>query len=596
VENAYAYDRHNDGDQKVSYGDETLTFSLHGDNGITGRLGGYQKSAATEERPAEFVPSLVSLAFIRAAVMRSLRFCCVMAVVGLIVGAALYVRGLHDYKASTSLLLTLGPYENIQVAAADNAAMAESRAVAGIAVRDLALQESVGSFLASYTATSVTDRVLTITVAASSSGQAVLRANAVAAAFLKFRAEELRTQPKLVLESLDQQIRQDTATVSSLTAQIGRLDAQPAYADQAILANLRAQLNQADATLSSLDQSVTGLQTSTQPATAAAVNGSVVLDAATLVPRSHIKPLREYTAGGLLIGLILGVGLVAVRALLSDRLRRRDDILRALNAPVRLSVGKVRLNRWLPGRHGLAAARIPDVQRIVTHLGRVVPGGSSNVRSLAVIPVDDLQVPALSLASLAVSCAEQGRHVVVADLCRGAPAARLLGAKNPGVHAVAGQPRLAVAVPERDDMASAGPLDRGLVQDRRSAFTGAVAAACGSADLLLTLATLDPALGGEHLSTWATDAVAVITTGHSSWTRINAVGEMVRLSGTRLVGAVLVGADSADESLGLVGVAQGGRDANGVEQGPISDASGFMGAADQDRDRRRPATGDPRKI
>ena len=28
-------------------------------------------------------------------------------------------------------------------------------------------------------------------------------------------------------------------------------------------------------------------------------------------------------------------------------------------------------------------------------------------------------------------------------------------------------------------------------------------AACGSADLVLTLATLDPALGGDHLAGWA---------------------------------------------------------------------------------------------
>jgi hypothetical protein len=79
-----------------------------------------------------------------------------------------------------------------------------------------------------------------------------------------------------------------------------------------------------------------------------------------------------------------------------------------------------------------------------------------------------------------------------------------------------------------------------------------VATACASANLLLTLTTLDPALGGEHLATWATDAVAVVTAGRSSWTRIQAVGEMVRLSGIRLVSAVLVGADKTDESLGIL--------------------------------------------
>ena len=32
-----------------------------------------------------------------------------------------------------------------------------------------------------------------------------------------------------------------------------------------------------------------------------------------------------------------------------------------------------------------------------------------------------------------------------------------------------------------------------------------------SADLLLTLVTLDPALGGDHLATWATNAVVVVS-------------------------------------------------------------------------------------
>ena len=181
-----------------------------------------------------------------------------------------------------------------------------------------------------------------------------------------------------------------------------------------------------------------------------------------------------------------------------------------------------------------------------------MPGNSRGAAALAVVPVDDLQVPALSLVSLAVSLRGEGKQVVVADLCSGAPAARLLGAKDPGVREVSVQDaRLTVAVPERDDMVPVGPLGRGSAPAQRSSFTEAVAAACASANLLLTLATLDPSLGGEHLATWATDAVAVVTAGRSSWTKIHGVGEMVRLSGTRLVSAVLVGADKTDESLGI---------------------------------------------
>ena len=170
---------------------------------------------------------------------------------------------------------------------------------------------------------------------------------------------------------------------------------------------------------------------------------------------------------------------------------------------------------------------------------------------MAVVPVDDPRVAALSLVSLALSCAQQGQQVVLADLASGSPAARLLGAAERGVNVVSGyDTRLIVAVPEDDDVIlPAGPLGR--VPMQRSPFTEAVATACAQANLVLTLATLDPSVGGEHLASWATDAVAVITAGRSSWTKINAVGEMVRLSGTRLVSAVLVGADNTDESLGV---------------------------------------------
>ena len=39
------------------------------------------------------------------------------------------------------------------------------------------------------------------------------------------------------------------------------------------------------------------------------------------------------------MGLVLGMGIVVIQALVSDRLRRRDDIAQALGAPVKLSVG-----------------------------------------------------------------------------------------------------------------------------------------------------------------------------------------------------------------------------------------------------------------
>lgn len=580
--------------------DQTIIFSLNGDNRLPERLGSYNDFANndfadTGDRPPDFAPNLVSLAFIKAAVRRTARFWCATAVIGLFIGLGLYVTSSHPYQASTSLLLTLGPYESAQTAASDNQAIAESRAVAALAVRKLGLQQSASSFLTTYTVTPATDRVLDITVKAPLGDQALLRAGAVASAFLQFRADELRATQALVLQSLNQQIDQARQNVSSLDGRISQLLGQPTSPkQQSQLSQLRSERSQATTTLTNLGQAVTGDQTNIQPATTTAINGSVVLDAPALLAHSRLKPLVLYTAIGFIAGLALALGIVIIRALTSDRLRQRDDIAYALGGPVKLSVGTVRLSRWLPRRHGLAAARQPDVQRITVHLGRAVPGKTWGTPALSVVPVDDLQVPALCLIALAVSCAEEGKQVVVADLCSGAPAARLLGVKDPGVHQVSvHNANLLVAVPERGDIVPGGPLGRRPEQARSSSFTAAVAAACASADLLLTLITLDPALGSEHLSTWATDAVALVTAGRSSATKITATGEMIRLSGTRLASVVLVGADKIDESLGMLEMLRSDAQAGVIERSPHSSAKNSIVAIDEVRGTQHPATVDP---
>ncbi len=110
---------------------------------------------------------------------------------------------------------------------------------------------------------------------------------------------------------------------------------------------------------------------------------------------------------------------------------------------------------------------------------------------------------------------------------------------------------LTLAVPGRDDLAPAGPLGRMPADAQPSEFAAAVAEACRSAELLLTLVTLDPSVGAEHVPSWATSAVAVVTAGRSSWARLHAAGEMIRLAGLPVTSAVLVGADRTDESLGV---------------------------------------------
>ena len=532
--------------------DQTGIFSLNGNNGLPERLEAFDDYNATENQPgAPLAAGLVSLGFIKAAIRRTALFWCILGAVGLVVGVGVNKEYPAAYKASTSVLITYGPNENPTSAVLDNQAIAQSRTVAALALSKLGLQESVGTFAPTITAAVVTDRVLLIIVSAPSSTAAVSRANAVAAAFLQFRADQMRTAQQLLLKSLGQEVDQARQNVASIKSQISQLSAQPtSSAQQAKLKNLQTELTQAVSQEAIDEQTLQDNKAST--ANLSAVTGSVVLDPAVPLAHSKLKNLLIYAVTGLAVGLALGLGIVIVQAIVSDRLRRRDDVTYALGAPVKLSVGPVKLSRWRPGRRGLAAANGANVRRIAAYLRGAVPAKAGGMTALAVVPVDDPEIAALSLVSLAVSRAQEGRNVVVADLASGAPAARLLHTKAPGVHSVSvHDARLTLAVPDRDDVAPAGPLGRPLAEAERSAFTAAVTNACASADLLFTLVTLDPSLGGEHLATWATSAVVVVTAGRSSWARIHAVGEMVRLGGTSLTSAVLVGSDKTDESLGV---------------------------------------------
>ncbi len=523
---------------------------MHNNDHVPERLWAYDDYTEFDERPADSSTGLASLGFFRAALRRRKRFWCGTAVAGMVIGLGMAARLPTVYQASTSLLVTPMSTggEDSGAPITNEQAIAQSRQVAELAMKKLGLRQSVNSFLASYTVVAPTDRVLVITVKAPSGSDAVSRANAVATEYLQFRAQLVQAEQNLMLSSLNQQINQDKNNLDSINARISQVSAQPGSSTQhAELGSLAKQKIQATAALTQLEQAAATGQATTQITTDTIVQDSRQLDsAAPAPPSSRLKRAIEYILLGLVAGLALGMGIVVIGALLSDKLRRRDDVAHALGAPVKLSVGTVRGSRL----NDLAdAAQNADVQRVVAYLGKAVPPTRRGPASLVVVPVDDVHVPAVCLVSLAVSRAKQGLSVVVADLCDGAPAARLLGPADPGVRTVSADgAQLTVAVPERDDVAPVGPL---LGRPGQPRAVESLAAASAAADLLLTLAVLDPSLGGEHLAGWARGAVVVVTAGQSSAERIRAVGEMIRLTGTSLISGVLIGADKTDESLGL---------------------------------------------
>jgi hypothetical protein len=129
---------------------------------------------------------------------------------------------------------------------------------------------------------------------------------------------------------------------------------------------------------------------------------------------------------GLIAGLGLGVGIVVVGAVLTDRLRRRDEIAIAIGAPVELSVGRFRCPRffrkWRLRRrmHNPTGDMEMIERRIRAHLE------AAPASALAVISIECAAMASVVMAALALSLGQEGKNVVVTDLADGRPVQALL--------------------------------------------------------------------------------------------------------------------------------------------------------------------------
>ncbi len=141
--------------------------------------------------------------------------------------------------------------------------------------------ESAASFVGDYTVTIVTNRVLLITVKATSSDAAVSEANALARRSSRSRHSQLQTQERLVNAALQQQVTLAQQRISSISNQISQLSAQPASpAQHAKLRSLVNQRSRDASALTALKQATLANQATTRINTTKVIQGSQVLDPA----------------------------------------------------------------------------------------------------------------------------------------------------------------------------------------------------------------------------------------------------------------------------------------------------------------------------
>jgi capsular polysaccharide biosynthesis protein len=543
----------NEADNNHDYREPAQLTSLSADD-VRERLWAYEDFTTAEEHPPfDVAGSFVSLGFIAAAVRRTRKFWLAWAVVGIVAGLAIYVKYPVSYSATVKVLIKPNPGEDAVSAMQTEIQLVESQTVAAGTIKALGLTQSVSSLQDAYTATAVTNEILSITLSAPTGPGALARANEIAAQYLSFRASMLGAQQTKDIAAYAAQVPAAQRQIASLQSQISQLRQQGGQGGQ--LTKLQNQLTTATNALPELEQTVTGMIAQEKSTTSSMIDGSQVLDAATLAHHSKLKDLVEYLLAGVIGGLAIGLGIVVVRELTSDRLRRRDDIAAALGGPVRLSIGPVATSP-LPLGGPSAAVRNHNLQRLSAYLRRAVSwpkqptAGYSEtgypVATLAVVAVDNAYEIAPAVAMVAERHVKDGERVVVADLVKGTPVARLLG------EGTGPQSALSVVTAKADDLVPAGPFGSAAAPGPLATPpSAALVDAVQQADLLLTFVELDPAVGAEHLCTFAEAAVVVFTAGRSRAERAYAVGEMLRLSGVRTVSGALVGADKTDGSLGL---------------------------------------------
>jgi capsular polysaccharide biosynthesis protein len=513
-------------------------------------LGGPNSEALPAPR---FTGQFVSLHYVVKALARRRKLWITLAAVGLIAGACLHLVIPPKYSAETTLLLNHNPADDPTKDMATDVALLESEAVAqqvinGLHLKGITAQKLTGQ----YSGTAVTDQVLTISVEAPTSTEAVQRANALAHDFLVFRSLIMTAESNNEVASLQDQIDGFQKQINTLTSEINGLgNPAPGSAVYATYENYNGQKTQDLNEIGTLQSAISSDQQNTD----FVVGTSRVIATATAVTHSKLKTWIADGGSGLVAGLAIGLGIIIFMAIASDRIRQRGEFAAALGAPVELSVGKFRTIRVFRKRRLRRRLSHPGrpVELMAKHLRSVVLSGP-NPKKLAVVSMETLDAAALSLAILAGRLAVfEGKRVMVIDLSPRRVLGELLGVASGETRIVfvkgAWVPVL-VAVPSEDDP---------IVDLPRQDVEGASAQTWTSPEVVLVFDAIDPGIGAGHLGSAADEAVVVGTAGRSNAAQVRATSEMLRAAGLHMRSAILVGADRNDDSLGLVPVDQQAR-------------------------------------
>lgn len=474
---------------------------------------------------------LVSLHFFRAALLRRWRTLACFIGAGLLLAIAALHLMPPGSSATTGLVLAHREGDDPATAMATDVSLLRTRAVAQDAIDALGLQLNPDDFQASVSVSAPTPQILTITLKAPTPDEAVERLNAFSTAFMAFRSEQVRRQSDGFIAGDQDQIKDLQEQSDTLTHQYDALAGRGDQDSQARAQDLLTQRSHITDEITTLQQDIKQTSLVTESILAA----SHTIDPPAVNPPHALKRLVLVTMSGLIGGTAAGVGLVLLTALLSRRLRRRDEVATALGRPVRFSTRA--LVHRLP-RRGAARTRELDVLAAGLGTGLIEAEGG---RGIALVSIGAATEAALVVRRLADHLEEAGRHVVLVDLTeRGALTQARTGAAG-----------WALVRPHGTVATASGPLSLVSSYAGRPGLSEEERAEWDRADVVLVLSDADLGVGAEPLSTWTDRAVFLVKAGRASAEFLDSLTRIYAASGVAVDFAMLVAADASDESPGF---------------------------------------------
>ena len=490
-----------------------------------------------DERGERTSPILVSLHFLWAALRRHPAVLVLSPVIGLLAASGFLFAFPPAHAAKASLVLPSDASVDPTRAMSTNVSLLQTETLATRTVADLGLAMGPDAFNQTVTIQAEGNDLMTLTVTAPTDAEAVRRLNGLTSTFLAFRAEQLSFQSNVLVTGLETRIKSLQVEIDGSTKQIDQLGRQPDITKYQQLATQRAALQSRVETLQQQVEDET-LKNS------ALVASSRVLDPATAVAGRALKTMALGFVSGLVGGTALGWGTVLFFAVTSDRLRRRTDVATVIGAPVGVSVRRVdalpSLLGALPVLSVIQRARRRDRARLAGALEAelLAPGQPSR---LVVARADGREDISHAIAQLARDLLAAGHDVTVVDVTeRGSKVLRaalpLTDPASPPVLRPEGTPALA----SRADELEAVGTWAGTEETPAPAL----------AEVVITLADLEPSVGAAHLRSWADRAVVSTTAGAASAERLRTVADQVRAAGLDIRFAALLRTDRMDDSPG----------------------------------------------